>query len=49
MGNQAIYITAEGEKKLKDELINLQTVRRQEVAQRLHEAMEGGELIDKAE
>ncbi len=49
MGNQAIYITAEGEKKLKEELINLQTVRRQEVAQRLHEAMEGGELIDNAE
>jgi transcription elongation factor GreA len=49
MGNQAIYITAEGEKKLKEELVILQTVRRQEVAQRLHEAMEGGELIDNAE
>ena len=49
MGNQAIYITAEGEKKLREELQNLRTVRRQEVAQRLHEAMEGGELIDNAE
>lgn len=49
MGNQSVYITADGEKKLREELVNLRTVRRQEVAQRLHEAMEGGELIDNAE
>jgi transcription elongation factor GreA len=49
MASQEIYITAEGEIKLKEELLNLRNVRRQEVAQRLHEAMEGGELIDNAE
>ena len=49
MSNQAVYVTAEGLKKLEEELKHLRTVRRQEVAQRLHEAMEGGELIDNAE
>ncbi|HEY42643.1 MAG TPA: transcription elongation factor GreA [Anaerolineae bacterium] len=49
MSNQAVYLTAAGLKKLEEELKHLRTVRRQEVAQRLHEAMEGGELIDNAE
>jgi transcription elongation factor GreA len=49
MTNQAVYLTAEGLKKLEEELRHLRTVRRKEVAQRLHEAMEGGELIDNAE
>lgn len=43
------YITAEGLKKIEEELEFLKTVRRQEVAKRLHEAMEDGELIESAE
>jgi len=49
MTNQAVYVTPAGLKKLEEELEHLRTVRRQEVAQRLHEAMEGGELIENAE
>jgi transcription elongation factor GreA len=49
MGSQAVYVTAEGQKKLEEELEHLRTVKRAEVAQRLHEAMEGGELIENAE
>lgn len=49
MGNQAVYVTAEGLKKLEEELEYLRTVKRLEVAQRLHEAMEDGELIENAE
>ena len=49
MVNQAVYLTAEGYKKLEEELNHLRNVRRQEVAKRLREAMEGGELIDNAE
>ena len=43
------FLTREGYQKLQEELDHLRTVRRQEVAQRLHEAMEGGELIEDAE
>lgn len=49
MGNSAVYVTPEGLKKLEEELEHLRTVKRHEVAQRLHEAMEGGELIENAE
>jgi len=49
MPNQAVYVTPEGLKKLEEELEHLRTVKRQEVAQRLHEAMEDGELIENAE
>jgi transcription elongation factor GreA len=49
MPNSAVYLTPEGLKKLEDELEHLRTVKRQEVAQRLHEAMEDGELIENAE
>ncbi len=49
MVSQTVYLTAEGYKKLEEELNNLRNVRRQEVAMRLREAMEGGELIDNAE
>ncbi len=49
MANQPIYLTAEGLTKLEEELEYLRTVKRQEVAQRLHEAMEDGELIENAE
>ncbi len=43
------FLTQEGYHKLQDELENLRTVKRQEIAERLHEAMEGGELIENAE
>lgn len=49
MANQEIYLTKEGLKKLEEELEHLRNVRRQEVADRLREAMEAGELIDNAE
>jgi transcription elongation factor GreA len=43
------FLTREGFEKLQEELDHLRTVRRQEIANRLHEAMEGGELIENAE
>ena len=43
------FLTRSGYKKLQEELDYLRTVKRQEVAVRLHEAMEGGELIEDAE
>ncbi len=43
------YLTRQGYQKLQEELEHLRTVKRHEVAQRLHEAMEGGELIEDAE
>ena len=43
------FLTREGYQKLQDELDYLRKVKRQEVANRLHEAMEGGELIENAE
>ncbi len=49
MGNHAVYLTIDGLKKLEEELEHLRNVRRVEVAQRLHEAMEDGELIENAE
>ena len=49
MVNQAVYLTKKGRKKLEDELTYLRDTKRQEVAIRLHEAMEDGELIENAE
>ena len=43
------FLTKEGFQKLQEELDFLRTTKRQEVANRLHEAMEGGELIENAE
>jgi transcription elongation factor GreA len=43
------FLTLQGYQKLQEELEYLHTVKRQEVAARLHEAMEGGELIEDAE
>ncbi len=48
MGDQT-YLTREGLKKLEDELDHLRTRRRAEVAERLHNAQEDGELIENAE
>ena len=44
-----MFLTQEGYLKLQEELDNLRTQKREEIAQRLHEAMEGGELIENAE
>jgi transcription elongation factor GreA len=43
------FLTREGLKKLEDELNFLRTVRRAQVAERLHNAQEDGELIENAE
>lgn len=43
------FLTKEGFQKLQEELDHLRIAKRQEVAERLHEAMEGGELIENAE
>ena len=43
------FLTKEGFEKLQDELEYLRKTKRQEVADRLHEALEGGELIENAE
>ena len=43
------FLTRDGYKKLQDELDFLRTQKRDEIANRLHEAMEGGELIENAE
>jgi transcription elongation factor GreA len=43
------FLTPEGLKKLEEELIFLRTVRRAQVAERLHNAQEDGELIENAE
>ncbi len=43
------FLTREGYRKLQEELEFLRTDKRQEIANRLHEAMEGGELIENAE
>lgn len=43
------FLTREGYNKLQEELELLRTKKREEIANRLHEAMEGGELIENAE
>lgn len=43
------FLTKQGFQKLQEELEYLRTTKRHEVAERLHEAMEGGELIEDAE
>jgi transcription elongation factor GreA len=43
------FLTREGYIKLQEELEYLRTKKREEIANRLHEAMEGGELIENAE
>ena len=42
-------LTHEGYKRLQDELNFLRTTRRQQVAKRLHQALEEGELLENAE
>ncbi len=49
MSEQTTYLTREGLKKLQDELEYLKTVKRQEVADRLHAAMDEGDIDENAE
>src|SRR5574341_373243 len=49
MAEQTTFLTREGLKKLEDELDFLRTVRRQEVAKRLHEALQEGDVLENAE
>jgi transcription elongation factor GreA len=46
---QGLIVTPEGYQKLRDELERLKTVERKEVANRIREAKQFGELIDNAE
>jgi len=49
VSEQTTYLTREGLKKLQDELEYLKTVKRQEVADRLHAAMDEGDIDENAE
>ncbi len=49
MSEQPTFLTREGLKKLEEELLHLRNVRRVEVAERLHNAMEDGEIEENAE
>ena len=49
MSNGPVYLTPNGYEALQEELHNLKTIRRQEVANRLHAALGEGELIENAE
>lgn len=46
---QHTFLTPEGYQRLEQELNYLRTVRRQEVARRLHEALEEGDILENAE
>jgi transcription elongation factor GreA len=48
MSNQEIFLTAEGRKKLEDELEFLTTVRRVEVAEAIREAKMDGDVMENA-
>ena len=49
MTQAEVYLTSQGRKELEEELDQLINIKRPEVAVRLHEAMEDGELIENAE
>jgi len=49
MNRQPTFLTHQGHQKLEQELSYLRTVRRQEVAQRLHQALTEGDLLENAE
>lgn len=48
-GDKKTYITKEGLEKLEEELNNLKTVKRKEIAERIKEAKELGDLSENAE
>ena len=47
--DEAVILTREGLENLKEELVNLQTVRRKEVAERLKQAIDFGDLSENSE
>lgn len=49
MDEQPTFLTREGYQKLEHELNHLRTVRRQEVARRLHQALAEGDILENAE
>jgi transcription elongation factor GreA len=49
MDKQQTFLTSEGYERLEEELLRLRTVRRQEVARRLHEALAEGDILENAE
>jgi len=49
MATRDVHLTREGQKDLETELEHLQTVRRREVAARIHKANESGGTVDNAE
>ncbi len=49
MNNKPTYLSREGLKKLREELADMVTVKRVEVAQRIHDAKEHGDLSENAE
>lgn len=49
MSERPAFLTREGHQKLKQELDHLCTVRRREVAQRLHQALAEGDILENAE
>ena len=49
MNKQQAFLTREGHQKLEQELDYLRTVRRQEVARRLHQALAEGDILENAE
>ena len=49
MNGGPTFLTREGYRKLEQELNHLRTVRRQEVARRLHQALKEGDILENAE
>ena len=47
--DEAVILTREGYENLKEELANLKTVRRKEVAERLKQAIDFGDLSENSE
>ena len=47
--DDVLYVTAEGLQQMKDELLNLKTVRREEIAQKLEIAIKQGDLKENAD
>jgi transcription elongation factor GreA len=48
LSDKPTYLTPEGKRKLQEELDHLRIVRRPEVAQRIHDAKEGGDISENA-
>jgi transcription elongation factor GreA len=49
MNRQQTFLTREGQQRLEQELNHLRTVRRREVARRLHQALTEGDILENAE